>query len=82
MERRRKQPAKAVPVETAPIKAALAGGDQAEVLADALTDDGGAAMREISVPPPGANKEQRRPVARMHTAIATAFKAQEEWKEF
>jgi len=37
-----------------------------------------AAAELPSLPP----KEQRRPVARMHTAIATAFKAQEEWKEF
>jgi hypothetical protein len=70
------------PVDSPPIKAAPAEDGQAEVLPPALTDDGGVAMREIAVPPPGAHKEQRRPVARMHTAIATAFKAQEEWKEF
>jgi hypothetical protein len=44
--------------------------------AEAAADE---AVAELPSLPP---KEQRRPVARMHTAIATAFKVQEEWKEF
>jgi methyl-accepting chemotaxis protein len=69
-------------VSAAPVKAAPAEIDDLDDAADASDQDAGAAMRDIAVPPPGARKEHRRPVARMHTAIATAFKAQEEWKEF
>jgi methyl-accepting chemotaxis protein len=59
-------PAKAARVTAAPAKKAPAEA---------------AAGEEAELPSQPA-KEQRRPVARMHTAIATAFKVQEEWKEF
>ena len=80
--RLREAPPRAAPVRAAPLKAGPAEMDHVEDAADASAEDAGAAMRDIAVPPPGARKEHRRPVARMHTAIATAFKAQEEWKEF
>jgi methyl-accepting chemotaxis protein len=80
--RRRQTPVRAAPVKAAQVKAAPAEVDQVEDAADASAEDAGVAMREIAVAAPGARKEHRRPVARMQTAIATAFKAQEEWKEF
>ncbi len=78
-EQRRRE----APLKAAPAKAAPAATDPMEEAAHASDDDAaGAALRDVAVPAPGARKEYRRPVARMHTAIATAFKAQEEWKEF
>ena len=64
-----------LPVEVPPVKAARVSAAPAEKKpAEAAAD----ASELPSLP----SKEQRRPVARMHTAIATAFKVQEEWKEF
>ena len=69
-------PADDVPVEDEWVDAAPAEEPAEDMNADASAEP------LITAPLPGARKEQRRPVARMHTAIATAFKAQEEWKEF
>jgi methyl-accepting chemotaxis protein len=71
------EPGEDEPVVDLPVKAARAtAAPVAKVPLEAAVDE--AAAELPSLPP----KEQRRPVARMHTAIATAFKVQEEWKEF
>ena len=66
-----------VPADDAPAEDDLPEAELAEAMpAEAAADE--AVARLPSLPP----KEQRRPVARMQTAIATAFKVPEEWKEF
>jgi methyl-accepting chemotaxis protein len=64
-----------LPVEDLPVKAARVSAAPVEKAPAEAADE---AAELPSLP----SKEQRRPVARMHTAIATAFKVQEEWKEF
>jgi methyl-accepting chemotaxis protein len=70
-------PVEDLPTEESPVRAARASAAPvAKMPAEAVADE------EVAELPSLPSKEQRRPVARMHTAIATAFKVQEEWKEF